>query len=65
MVNKSPMRNNKPRKLRAIGISNSCWDKERKKKYSIQFYDYDFLEIEVKELKPLIKALQMLDEGIE
>ena len=25
----------------------------------------DFLEIEVKELKPLIKALQMLDEGIE
>ena len=25
----------------------------------------DFLEFEVKELKPLIKALQMLDEGIE
>ena len=25
----------------------------------------DFVEFEVKELKPLIKALQMLDEGIE
>ena len=59
MVNKSPMRNNKPRKLRAIGISNSCWDKLRKKKYSVQFYDYDFLrgsnKITERELEQILK----------
>src|SRR5665648_1118582 len=53
------MRNEKVRKLRAIGISNSCWDKERKKKYSIQFYDYDFLEgsnkITRRELEQILK----------
>lgn len=29
-------------KLRALAISNWCFDKETKKKFSIQFYDYDF-----------------------
>ncbi|QYW08128.1 hypothetical protein 15570_00031 [Lokiarchaeota virus WyrdV1] len=28
--------------LRAIGISNWAYDSEKKKRYSIQFYDYDF-----------------------
>lgn len=27
--------------LRTIGINNICYDKSNKKKYSIQFYDYD------------------------
>lgn len=31
-------------KLRAIGISNYCFDKTNKKKHSIQFYDYDVNE---------------------
>jgi len=59
MVNKSPLRCDKPRTLRAIGISNSCWDKEQKKKYSIQFYDYDFRvgsnKITEKELEQILK----------
>ena len=28
--------------LRAIGISNWAYDSEKKKRYSVQFYDYDF-----------------------
>jgi len=27
--------------LRTIGINNVCYDKTNKKKYSVQFYDYD------------------------
>ena len=29
--------------LRAIGISNWIYDSEKKKRYSVQFYDYDFI----------------------
>lgn len=28
--------------LRAMGISNWCFDKKNKKRYSVQFYDYDY-----------------------
>jgi len=27
--------------VRAMGLSNSAWDTENKKKYSVQFFDYD------------------------
>lgn len=29
-------------RLRALGLSNWCLDRETKEKFSIQFYDYDF-----------------------
>lgn len=35
-------------KLRALGISNWCLDEETKKRYSVQFYDYDFKDGETK-----------------
>lgn len=39
---KTPMRvDKKLLNLRAMGISNWCFDTHTKKKYSIQFYDYD------------------------
>ena len=41
---KTPMRIDKTLlTLRAMGISNWCFDTHTKKKYSVQFYDYDLL----------------------
>lgn len=42
MIQKQPLRNEEKRKLRAMGISNWVYDVESKKRYSVQFYDYDF-----------------------
>ena len=39
---KTELRDSTPTPLRAMGISNWVYDRTTKKRYSVQFYDYDF-----------------------
>jgi hypothetical protein len=46
--------------LRAIGISNWIYDSEKKKRYSVQFYDYDFVNGEKRiPRKELLRILEI------
>lgn len=45
--------------LRAIGISNWAYDSDNKKRYSVQFYDYDYNGVENIPRDDLLKILEI------
>jgi len=44
MIKRQPLRDITPRPLRAIGLSNWVYDRTTKTRYSVQFYDFDFVD---------------------